>query len=154
MTHICIHTVCDQFMFILFDADGNRLADPEIRSTPALTGVDGGNTSFFNGDLPLDDDDFPNFFGTSAAVPHVAAIAALVLERAAKNGHELTPTELYEILMHSTVDIGAPGYDYLTGYGRLDAMLALAAVPTPEPGTLTMLLVASVAIGGFRRRGR
>jgi subtilisin family serine protease len=139
---------------ILFDADGNRLANPEIRSTPALIGVDGGNTSFFNGDTAVDDDDFPNFFGTSAAAPHVAAIAALVSERAAQLGHELAPAELYEILIHSTVDIGEPGYDHLSGYGRLDAMLAMAVVSAPEPGALTMLLVAAVSLGGVRRRER
>ena len=62
-----------------FDANGNRLARPEIRRKPELSATDGGNTTFFVADTIRDDDDFPNFFGTSAAAPHAAAIAALVL---------------------------------------------------------------------------
>ncbi len=136
---------------ILYDADGNRLAIPELRHTPSLTGIDGGNTSFFYADVGIDADTFPNFFGTSAAAPHVAAIAALVLERANQFGLTLTPAQLYQILTNSTVDIGAPGYDHITGYGRLDAYLAVSAV-VPEPATATMLVFACVASLGLCRR--
>jgi hypothetical protein len=142
---------------ILYDADGNRLDTPEIRSTPALTGIDGINTSFFFSDTSWDDDSFPNFFGTSASTPHVAAIAALVMERATQLGRVITPAELYEILMRSTVDMGETGYDSISGFGRLDAMLAISsvsAVSAPEPGALTMLLLAAVSVGGIRHRNR
>jgi hypothetical protein len=142
---------------ILFDEVGNPLAVPEIRNTPALTGLDGGNTSFFYTDSGIDPDVFPNFFGTSAAVPHVAAIAALVLEKTASLGFTLSPQQLYELLMNSTVDIGEPGYDHLTGYGRLDAYLAVeaASLHAPEPATATMILFACAASLGIRtRRGQ
>ena len=49
-----------------FDANGNRLARPEIRRKPEISATDGGNTTFFVADTIRDDDDFPNFFGTSA----------------------------------------------------------------------------------------
>ena len=136
---------------ILFDAAGDPLAVPEIRNTPTLTGVDGGNTSFFFADSVVDADTFPNFFGTSASAPYVAAIAALVLERAAQLGQVLSPADLYELLVNSTIDIGAPGYDNLTGYGRLDAYLAVSAV-IPEPASMTMLLACAAPLGTRVRR--
>ena len=75
---------------------------------------------------------------------------ALVMERAADLGLSLTPTQIYNILFSSTVDISTPGYDFLTGYGRLDANLALAQL-VPEPGTMSLLAVTLVA-GIVRRR--
>lgn len=65
---------------ILFDLEGNRLAEPDIRVKPGITGPDGGNTTFFGGDTVRDPDTFPNFFGTSASAPHVAAAAGLMLD--------------------------------------------------------------------------
>ena len=82
---------------IRIDTAGNRLAAPENRFKPDVTGPDGSNTSFFFSDSIIDDDDgdgllspgfdgenpadeFPNFFGTSASAPHVAALAALMLD--------------------------------------------------------------------------
>ena len=54
---------------------------PDIRRAPQVTATDGGNTTFFTVDSKLDPDTQPNFFGTSAAAPHAAAIAALVLQK-------------------------------------------------------------------------
>ncbi len=65
---------------IFLDTDGNRLATPDIRPKPGVVGPDGGNTTFFVSDTSLDPDSFPNFFGTSASAPHVAAVAALMLD--------------------------------------------------------------------------
>lgn len=64
---------------IVFAPTGERLASPILRETPDLVAPDGVNTTFFlsPGDIPEDDDAFPNFFGTSAAAPHVAGVVAL-----------------------------------------------------------------------------
>jgi hypothetical protein len=76
---------------------------------------------------------FPTtFFGTSAAVPHAGAVAALMLE--ANPG--LTPTRIQDILEQTAAPLGSPIPNSDAGFGRIDA---LAAVPAALP-----LLVAAV----------
>lgn len=66
--------------YILFDANANRLPAPIVRQKPDIAAATNVNTTFFSSDSSRDSDAFPNFGGTSAAAPHAAAIAALVLE--------------------------------------------------------------------------
>ena len=56
--------------FRLFDVAGNRLAAPEVRPKPDLAAADGVATSVTG---------FNPFFGTSAAAPSAAGVAALIL---------------------------------------------------------------------------
>ena len=56
------------------------------------------------------------FHGTSAATPHVAGAAALILSA----NSELTVSELRNKLFEATVDMGSPGKDNIYGHGRLD----------------------------------
>ena len=84
-----------------FDKNGNRLTTPDVRLKPVIGAADAANTSFFAGDSTSDLDVKPNFGGTSAAAPHAAAIATLVLQ-----GHggrrSLTPAQVTSILIRST----------------------------------------------------
>ena len=105
----------------LFEPDGTRKATPEIRQTPDITAVDGTDTTFFGFDF--DGNGFPNFFGTSAAAPHAAAIAALVRQA----NPNLTPQEVYDILAETATDIGAPGVDNVTGAGLINAFDAVSS---------------------------
>jgi hypothetical protein len=85
---------------IYFDKNNKRLKKPEIRLKPDMAAMDGANTTFFIEDDSTDDDDFPNFFGTSAAAPHAAAIAALVLDAAGGPG-KVKPDKMRKILQDS-----------------------------------------------------
>ena len=60
---------------ILFRTNGTSLPVPEVRQKPEITAVDGVNTTFFFSDTHLNDG-LDDFFGTSAAAPHAAGIAA------------------------------------------------------------------------------
>ena len=63
--------------------------------------------------------------GTSFAAPFVTGVASLIL---AKNPN-LTPDQVEHMLLMSADDVESPGWDQLTGYGRLNARKALEADP-------------------------
>jgi subtilisin family serine protease len=113
---------------IFFDPEGGSLgAQPVLRRKPEIAAPDGTNTTFFTpgGDLGFDDDRAPNFFGTSAAAPHAAAVAALILER----NPTLTPAEVTALLQSSATDIAAAGVDDRAGTGLIDAVRAVESTP-------------------------
>lgn len=107
---------------ILFSPAGTRLATPDTRQQPRFTSVDGTDTTFFGGDA--EGNGLPNFFGTSAAAPHAAGVAAL-LKQAVPS---LTASQIYSTLQSTALDMGAAGYDFDTGFGLIQADKALAAV--------------------------
>lgn len=73
--------------------------------------------------------------GTSPACPHAAGLAALALTL----WPELSPAQIEQLLVGSSVDIGAPGKDVYAGWGRIDALKTvqnaaarnLPGAPTP-----------------------
>ncbi len=112
---------------ILFSADGTPIS-PTIRAKPDFAAVDGTNTTFFGGDAELDGK--PNFFGTSAAAPHAAAVGALVRQA----NPTFTATQVYDRLKQTALDVGATGVDNLTGAGLVNAFKAV--YPTIVPSSL------------------
>jgi subtilisin family serine protease len=72
--------------------------------------------------------------GTSAATPHVAGVAALVLSRAAALGLTLSAGEVRQVMIQTADDLSdtakgfRPGWDRLTGWGRVNAARAVERV--------------------------
>ncbi|MEM8897105.1 MAG: HYR domain-containing protein [Bacteroidota bacterium] len=109
---------------IYLDQQGNFLTQPLIREKPDYCATDGSNTSFFGNDIGFDADIHPNFFGTSAAAPHAAAVAALMIEA---SGYTLSPEEVRATLISSAIDMEASAFDHESGYGLIQADVAVAA---------------------------
>jgi hypothetical protein len=137
---------------ILFDTSGNRLATPVIRQKPNFVGPDGGNNTFLGFKIAAGRDtstvvqcannaSYPNFFGTSAAAPHAAAIAALMLQA----NSSLTPAQIYGALQTSALPMGTTTPDFNSGYGFIQADAALATLPPAAP--TVKLASTSVATG-------
>jgi len=126
---------------ILFDQNGNETSEV-VREKPDVTGTDGIDNTFFGSDISsnflngVDTDPHPNFFGTSAAAPNVAAVAALI--RQARPG--LGPQDVYSRLETTAADVTqrinenntlvsiASGWDPWSGHGFVQAEPAVPAV--------------------------
>ncbi|WP_329056442.1 S8 family serine peptidase [Amycolatopsis sp. NBC_01488] len=107
---------------LFYNADGSAITPGNVSSTggttrskPDITAADGVATS-----VP----GFQPFFGTSAAAPHAAAIAALLLS----GKPTATAAQIRSALVSSAIDLGAPGFDTVTGNGVIMAGPALAAL--------------------------
>lgn len=135
---------------ILFDTSGNRLATPVVRQKPDFVGPDGVNTTFFGFTLasaipPIQDPStvaecansasYPNYFGTSAAAPHAAGLAALMLQA----NSSITPGDIYTAIRFTAVPMVNPSPDLATGYGFIQAGPALAwPNMSVSPTTITL----------------
>ena len=92
------------------------------RGKPDAMGIDGVSVTGVGG--------FPTpFFGTSAAAPHGAGIAALL--RGAVPA--LTAAQVRDALKNTAVDLLPVGFDNTSGFGRLDALNALGLFLNSPP---------------------
>jgi subtilisin family serine protease len=66
--------------------------------------------------------------GTSAAAPHVAAIAATILSVAPA----LSPEEIGDIINSTATDLSIAGYDTSTGWGVVNAFRAVEEISSPR----------------------
>ena len=66
--------------------------------------------------------------GTSTATPYVAGVAALMLSV----NPGLTPARVREVLNATATDMSSPNYDVSTGWGLVDAFLAVESVSGPS----------------------
>jgi hypothetical protein len=126
---------------LLFDANGDRLAQPVTAGSPDVVGPDGIETSIGG---------FTPFYGTSAAAPNVAAVAALVQQV----NPDLDPAEVASILAQSAIPLSdEPAGTAGAGLVQADRAIELAEAPACYcDGTLIaagrgQIAVENLAIG-------
>jgi len=83
-------------------------AGSSARIKPDIMGPDGVTTYSYD----------TSFFGTSAATPHVAGLAASILSM----DPDMTPDELQASIESNAIDMGASGKDNIYGWGRVRAV--------------------------------
>ena len=94
------------------------LPAPETRAKPEAAAADGVATTFFG---QYDDaSEVYRFYGTSAAAPHAAAVAALLKHRANQLGVGLSPTLARSILTRTASPM-SNGTAKTTGAGLINA---------------------------------
>jgi hypothetical protein len=160
-----------------FDANDQRLATPVTRKQPLIAAVDGVSTSFFppnsvtSGTTPppvpgpanpspydFNGDGYPNFFGTSAAAPHAAGVAALLLSAAKANSITLSPADVRTLLTSTTQGtpdqtpnytqaVAGPMTVTASGYGRADNNFFRVAFNGTAGQTLSSLTIDLSNVG-------
>jgi len=111
-----------------------RLPAPEVRQKPDISATDGGRTTFFfiatttagANCAPGSPTSICRFFGTSAAAPHAAAVAALMKQRANQRGARLDRQRTEQVLESTATQMG--GAPQQRGAGLVNAVSAVGAV--------------------------
>lgn len=100
------------------------LATPQVLNKPDFAATDGGKTSFFG--------NANRFYGTSAAAPHAAGVAALIKEYTDTHGKPFNSSAV-EVLMEASASPIANGTAADTGAGLLNAVKAIQVMISLEP---------------------
>jgi hypothetical protein len=118
-----------------FSSRGGVLIDGIDRQKPDFCAPNGGNTTVNFGGENIDNDLFPNFFGTSAAAPHAAGVAALLIEAKEKYyaGETFNGAQMKALLKSTAINMDGAGYDAATGAGFIQADAALQTFANPFP---------------------
>ena len=140
----------EEFGVASFSSTGGTTISAPDRIKPDFIAPNGVNTTVFLGgkdiDLPSspNGDGIPNFFGTSAAAPHAAAVAALIMEARAKYQPSLPafqPGEIRTIFKSTARNMYGTGYDVKSGAGFIRADQALLTIAAPDPAIINPLIV-------------
>ena len=156
-----------------FSSVGGTPVSGIVRDKPDITAPNGVNTTIFlgkldentpNGDWNTDtsiypynidpDIEFPNFFGTSAASPHAAGVAALIMQAKAKydSVSYVSPDTIRSLLRKTALyahdDTTGMGYNYVSGDGFIQAHKAIMEFANPKPSAYAPYFTSGGELAG------
>ncbi|MBU1679733.1 MAG: S8 family serine peptidase, partial [Bacteroidetes bacterium] len=121
-TYSCQNPIRSDYWDYKYNTGSNSLIKPDV-SAPAGDGMY--STSASGG--------YTTYTGTSAATPHVAGTAALILSA----NPSLKPAQISRIIQETAIDLDILGKDNLYGAGRVNAYEALKYTLENYGGTVT-----------------
>ncbi len=136
-----------------FSSVGGTPVNGIVRSKPDITAPNGVNTTVDLGSGDWDGDPdilYPNFFGTSAASPHAAGVAALIMEAKAKydSADVVTPALIRSLMKTTALEMETPGDDLISGSGFIQAHQALMTFANPSPYVENLILLSESGTPG------
>ena len=127
-----------------YSSKGGTPVNNVIRNKPDLVGPSGVNTTVNFGSIDYELDGRPNFFGTSAAAPHVGAAIALMKQAKRRYYNQnLSPADAKTLLTTTATDMDVAGFDFRTGYGFINVDSAMRSMANPTPQIISLELADS-----------
>jgi hypothetical protein len=130
-----------------YSSTGGTPLNEIVQMKPDFTAPSGGVTTVNMGIAPTAPNAYP-FSGTSAAAPHAAGAAALIIEARKKFYNEtLTPATVRTLLKNSAIDMGTAGFDFSSGSGLVQAHTSISTFATSAPVITQLLYPGGVTPG-------
>jgi hypothetical protein len=130
-----------------YSSTGGTPLNEVVQMKPDFTAPSGGVTTVNMGIAPTAPNAYP-FSGTSAAAPHAAGTAALIIEARKKFYNEtLSPATVRTLLKNSAIDMGTAGFDFSSGSGLIQAHTSITTFATSAPVITQLVYSAGITPG-------
>jgi hypothetical protein len=132
-----------------FSSLGGTSVNGSVRQKPDISSISAVTTTVKLSDNQDPDSPFFLFSGTSAAAPHVAAAAALIMESRQKYFGETTvsPAAVKSFITDNALDMGPSGFDFASGAGLLQLDRTLLSYANPKPVITEAIIPEGITAG-------